>query len=55
MSKSNSASGFKNCYIIKNKNTMEKFNTDISNGGFCDGFLSTPFRSMKKAYIPNLE
>jgi hypothetical protein len=30
---------------------MEKFNTDISNGGLYGGFLS----SMKKAHIPNLE
>ena len=29
------------CYIIKNKNTMEKFYTDKSNGGLRDGFLNT--------------
>jgi hypothetical protein len=34
---------------------MGKFYIDRSNGGLCGGFLTVHFRSMRKAYIPNLE
>jgi hypothetical protein len=39
----------KNCYIIKYKNNMEKFYTDRSNGGLCDGFITTALQVNEKS------
>jgi hypothetical protein len=35
--------------LLKNKNTMEKVYNDRSNGGLCDGFLSTAFQVNEKS------